>query len=179
MNLFKLEDYEVKIDPQAFVLAPFKKVWKKNKYKDVAMKELAYIWFMCDYTSDFSDILDDDERHKEVSKAIFNKEDYKPDKYVNIAMEFYKERSEGLATRLLESAKILIKKIDEFCRNVDLEERDEKNKPIFNINQINNLVKQLAESIESINKLEKIIKKDVSEKKMIGSKKKNIFEDGL
>jgi hypothetical protein len=182
MDLFKYENNVLIVNPLAYVLLPFKVIWERDKTKSKknAENEFAYIYFMADYKSDFSDILDDEERTNEILKVIELKKGWKPDEDINKAILFYKSRRDGMAMRMFEAARILASKIEKYCRTVDLMERDRSNKPIHNIKAINDVLKQFGSSVESLNKLESQVKKEVAENKnMIGSREKNIFEEGF
>jgi len=39
MRLFKYEDYDISIEPEALLLKPFKEIWKRDKSKS---KDRAY-----------------------------------------------------------------------------------------------------------------------------------------
>jgi hypothetical protein len=81
---------------------------------------------------------------------------------------------------MFEAARILASKIEMYCRTVDLMERGRDGKPMHNIKAINDVLKQFGSSVESLNKLESQVKKEVAENKnMIGSREKNMFEEGF
>lgn len=181
MELFTYENNTLIVNPLAYVLLPFKVIWERDKTKSKknAESEFAYIYFMADYKSDFDDILDEEDRTKEIIKVLDLKKGWKPDKDIKTAIEFYKGRRDGMAMRMFGSAKVLASKIEKYCRTVDLNERDEKGRPMHNIKQINDVLKQFGTSVESLHKLESQVKKEAAENKnMIGSREKNIFEDG-
>ena len=175
MNLFKYENDILTIDPMAYSLVPFKVIWDRDKTKSKknAFAEMSYVFFMTDYKSDFSDILDDDDRSVEVIKVLDLKKGWKPDLKISDAIEFYKQRKDGIAMRMLGSAKILASKIEKYCRTVDLNEKNEKGAYVHNVKQINEVLQQFGRTIDSLNKLEDQVKKEVAENKtMIGSKGK-------
>ena len=55
MRLIKYEGYNLTIEPELLTLAPFKKIWTRDKSKDKskALQELGYIYFMYDIRSDY------------------------------------------------------------------------------------------------------------------------------
>ena len=71
MNLFEMNNGVLQIQPEAYALEPFKVLWTrdKTKNKDNAIKELSFVYFMVDFTSDFADILEDSTREIEVKKS--------------------------------------------------------------------------------------------------------------
>ena len=183
MNLFEYENGMLTVSPQAYGLTPFKNISKrdKTKSKDKSLNEMLYVYYMADYKSDFADILDEDERSVDVIKVLELPKNWKPDKIIKDAVRFYKDRRDGMSMRMLESAKILASKIEKYCRTVDLDERDKNTgKPVHNIKQINDVLQQFGKTVDSLNKLESQVKKDIADdNNMIGSREKNLFEDGI
>lgn len=181
MNLFELQGDRVVFAPQTLGLAPFFEIYARDKSKDkqVAVAELEYVYFMSDYKSDYSDILDDEERSNEIISILIGlPKKWEPDNLVAHAMQFYLNRSDSMVMKLYKAAKILLGKIVKFAEDVDLNERDDKDKPIYNVKQINDMVKQLGGTVESVQHLEKMVKAEVSANKdNVGSKEKNILED--
>ena len=122
MRLFEIDsNYILKIDPIAYTLIPFKTLWDrdKSKNKDTAKKELSFIYFMHDFKSDFYSEPDSDKRYAEVVKHVFGKDSkWKPDKEVQIAEEFYKDKQQTLSSKLLEGALIYTGKIDNFFTHI-------------------------------------------------------------
>ena len=182
MKLFDLEDYQLVFSPQALALKPFKDLWDRDKTKDksVAINELAYIYYMCDYKSDYAIIIDDEERSNEILSVLNLPKNWKVDNAIINAMQFYKDRSKGMIMHLYEASKILLDKIVTFAREVDIDERDDKGKPIYNVKQINDIIKQLGDTAKSVQDLEKMVKEELDNtKNKVGSKEKNLFEEGL
>lgn len=184
MNLFQVKDYKLEINPAAYSVYPFKKIWDRDKSKNKkrAIEELSYIYFMCDYKSDFADIIDEEEKHTEIVKSCMQKEKYEPDKVVQEAMDFYVDRQETLTMRLYRTAKIGISKIEKYIESIDLKEKDKKTgKPIHNISQINSVIKELVNTADTLEKLETRIKSDLQQKDFTarGNREKAVFEDGI
>jgi hypothetical protein len=162
MRLFSLDNtYNVVIDPIAYSIEVFKKIWDrdKTKTKEIARKELSYIYFNNDFKSDFMQIIDRKERSNEVIKYLFAKE-WSPDALILDAEEFYNKRQETISSKLLNGAMIYADKLRKFFEDVDLNERDDKNKHIFNAKQGNDVLKDLGKTIESLKQLEEIVRKE-------------------
>lgn len=55
MRLLKFEGYKVTIAPEALALAPFKRLWNRDKTsnKNKAISEISFIYFMADPRSDY------------------------------------------------------------------------------------------------------------------------------
>ena len=180
MNLFELKDFQVIFSAQALSLAPFRILWDRDKTKDkrIAISELSYVYFMADYKSDYADIIDVGKRSDEILSVITLPKKWKADDAVINAMRFYKERSKGMIMHLYEAATILLDQIVQFSKDVNLTEKDDKGKLVYDITKINNVVKDLGKSVESVQNLEKMVREELSNNKdKIGSKTKNIMED--
>ena len=180
MNLFEFQGHKVVFSPQALGLKPFRDLYERDKTKNkvVAISELEYVYFMADYKSDYSDIIDDEERSQEIISVLDLPKNWEKDDIVQIAMDFYIDRSDSMLMKLYKAAKILLSKIVKFAETVNLDERDNNNKPVYNVKQINDMVKQLGGTVESVQHLEKMVKAEVSANKTnVGSREKNMFED--
>lgn len=181
MKLFKFEGYNLTISEEAFMLKPFKDIWRrdKSKGKDKALQELAYIYFMEDSRSDYQIYVDKEERSRQVKLGEGIPESWKPDKLVADAQEFYAGfKSE--AALLLEDIRVAITKLREFIKTIDLSAVDDKGKPIYTLNTYTATIKQIPELITSLDEAEKSIHKEaVTSDKVRGSVEKAMFEDDL
>lgn len=181
MKLFKYQGYNLTVSEEAMMLKPFKDIWKrdKSKNKDRAMQELAYIYFMEDTRSDYQIYIDREERSNQIKLGEGLPDDWKPDKLVTEAQEFYaKFKSESAL--LLEDIRIAITKLREFIKTIDLNAVDDKGKPIYTLNTYTATIKQIPELITSLDEAEKTIaKENISSDKVRGSIDKAMFEDDL
>lgn len=183
MELFELNNGVVTYSPIALTLEPFKVLWKRDRSKDksIAILELSYVYYFTDYKSDFSDIIDQREKSKEIIKVLFPKDTkWKPDDKVQTAIEFYRERSETITTRLLENAMMAVHKISTYLSSVDLTEVDDRGKLVHDAKKVADTVGALDKLIDSLAKVEEKVKKEKQVKdKMRGSTEKKLFEDGI
>ena len=169
---------KVVLDPHALGIAAFRKIWNKHKDKEKAINELSYIYYMCDYKSYFSNITDEDEKHVEICKAVFNKEDYKVDNDMLTALKQYR-KDIPISVSILEDAKIGINTLREYFKGVDLMELDPKTgKPVHDPTKFSNNLKSLADNIDNLEKLEDKVKRDTQISSNVrGGREKGIFED--
>ena len=183
MELFKVVNDNVTFDPETLMLIPFRKIWDrdKSKNKTIALAELSTIFFYSDFKSDFYDMLDETEKLEQIKSYVVGlPEDWKPDEVFNKAVEFYKERQKTISLKLLESARRAMDKISKYFDTVDLHAVDKQGKLLFNVSQFSTTIKNAGEMTESLRKLEQQVKKELTEKKgNVGSKNKNVFEDGI
>lgn len=182
MKLFKYEAYKVSISEEALLLQPFKKIWNrdKSKSKERALNELAFIYFMCDPRSDYQYIVDTEERFNAIVESEGLPEDWSPDKLVEDAMRFY-ESFKSTSALLLEDTRIAIEKVRIFLKTMNLNDVDDKGKPLYTINSITATIKMIPQLIKDLNDAEKAINSEMIEKsgKVRGQKPKSLFEDSL
>lgn len=179
MNLFEIVNYQVTFSPQALVLAPFKEVWDNDPSEDKyqAVKELSYIYYMCDDRSDYMYILDPDERRDTVIDVL-QMENWIEGSYIQKAMDFYKRYSETTSTKLLRSTRGVIQKISGFLDVVDPNERDLRtNKPVFDINKITAAVEKVPKLVKALNEIEKEVIAEKELKAQTGNRDMGLFED--
>lgn len=64
MYLFKYENYNVTIDPEALLIKAFRDIWQRDNSEDksIASLELGYVYFMEDPRSDFTQFTDKETR---------------------------------------------------------------------------------------------------------------------
>jgi len=177
MNLFILnrDTYEVDIDPTLTLINPFKKIIDRDKtlLKKKAKAELAYIYFMCDYKSDFITILDEEIKKQEIIASIEGLDStWKEDKVIKQACEFYIKRRETLASIALDTqTKIVHKLLAKIETFADDDDAAVVQKATAMAEKIKNLITQ-------INDLEKVVK---GQQELIarhrGSQEKGMMED--
>jgi transcription initiation factor IIF auxiliary subunit len=182
MRLFDLINNQVTISEEAYLLLPFKGIWDrdKSKSKEKALSELAYVYFMEDFKSDFSDIVKEEERSVEVVESL-GSSIIIDDPLIREAREFYRKRSEEIISLLLlKDAKIVIDRMRDYFREVDFLATDKHGKLKYDIDKVSKVVERSAGILENLNKLEGMVKKELENKKdKVGSKTKATFEEGL
>jgi hypothetical protein len=170
----------VEIDPAALGVAVYRKLWNrdKSKSKEKAISELSYIYYMCDYKSFVSNITDNEDKHKEVCRMVFEKDDYNIDELIEECIELYK-KDIPISVGLLEDAKIGINTLRQYFREVNLMEMDEKTgKPIHDAGKFSNNLKSLADNVDNLEKLENKVKRDTETSTLVrGGREKGMFED--
>src|SRR3990167_1755919 len=183
MELFNIVNDNISYSETALLLKPFRTLWDRDKSKGkvLANAELAIVYFYSDFKSDFYDMLDEAEKLEQIKSYVVGlPKDWEPDEVFNEAVKFYKERSQTLSTKLLDSARKGVDKISKYLENVDLDKVDKQGKLLFNAKQFSDTIKGAGDMTESLNKLEQQVKKELTEKKnSIGQKTMNVFENGI
>jgi hypothetical protein len=180
MNLFKYEGYKVNISPEAMMLKPFKEIYDrdKSKSKDKAFLELAYIYFYCDPRSDYQYIIDPIDKDKAIREGL-DLLKWKPDKKITEAIEFYNS-FKSTSSLLLEDTRIAVDKLRQMLKDIDLNQVDDKGKPVYTLNVITSTIKQVPSLAKDLAEAEKACTQDFIENtKMRGDKSKTLLEDGF
>jgi hypothetical protein len=179
-NFFELDaNMNLTIDPTIYSLFVFKKILDrdKSKNKDKALMDMSYIFWMSDYRSYVADITDPIDKYKEVISIIDDTGKYKPDKLVEEAIEQYK-KDIPLSLHFLNDVKTAVNELRKYFRELDLTDTDDKGKPVHNANQVMNSIKSTGDLIETLDKHEIKVKKDLDMNSSArGDKSKGLYED--
>jgi hypothetical protein len=128
------------------------------EFKAISVKELAYIYYMCDHRSPFA-VYDEERRSEEVQKSVFKKE-YKISSKLKAACDKYKELTETSAVKLLKAARESVTKLERYFRDVDLTLMDDNGKPIFSAKDLINNLEKMGKVVEGLTRLEELVKKE-------------------
>ena len=164
------------------MMLPFKAVINKDKNKDkaIALKELTLVFFYADITSPYQAIIDPDDRLDEIKKDIGLPNAWKVDKVLNDAIEFYKIRSKTIIHSLYDSAMIAASAINDIFKDAKnlINESDDK---IAATQKVIAALEKVPKVMANLKEAEKELLRQIedNEGKKVGSKAKNIFEDGL
>lgn len=180
MNLFQLIEYNLHISEEAYALAPFKKLLDNDKSKDkeIAMKELAFVWYVSDIKSDYNYILNPKDKQDEIIKDLNLPKGWKINKDVQTAIDFYKERSKTVSSVILENSLFIANTLSNKMKKIVTDDGDALS--IKDIESISKGLTQMPSIVTSLQKLEQTVIKEQSEKSSnVGSQEKALFEDGL
>lgn len=182
MKLVKLVNYQVVVDDELLLLQPFKCLYKsdKSKNKEKFMNFLTILYFTYDPRSDYSYIVNEQDRLKEVCESNgyvvpkFTPEEVK-------CIELYKKLTTTINQELLKSTKIAIDKVRQFLETVDLTLTDDKGKPVYTISSVTTAIKQIPQLAKDVMEAEKAVAKEIEEQGRArgGNDTKKLFEDGI
>lgn len=181
MKLFKLEGYNLTISEEAYMLKPFRDIWKrdKTKNKEVALTELAYIYFMEDSRSDYQIYVDKEERSNQIKIGEGMKESWKPDKMVQDAQVFYSNFKSESALLLDDIRTAICTLRKGMITQEELNDIDPEKKPTV-LKNYAEVISKLTELAAKVNDLEKNIAKEAFQSgKVRGSVEKAMYEDNL
>ena len=179
MHLIEIIDYKVEPSEELFLIKGFRDLYNSDKSegKEQFLQMLSYVYYMADPRSSLSYITDEEER----KAYVFEQEGIKKldMKLANKLIEEYKKHVVTTSYLLLQDTKIAIDKVRDFLRHVDLNERDDRGKPIYTINSITSAIKQCNELTDTTSDLEKKIAKEIDERADVrgGEDAMNLFED--
>jgi len=157
--------------PEILLVTEFKALWeekrnitktdKTGESKQLAFKELTFIYLMLDWQSPYSDYYEQDRYNASLLDSGLTKEEY-DDPLFRAACRKYREiQDQNIALRCLQAAKGTINKFIDYFLDVDPAERDlETGKPIFKVKDIMTEVTKLNELFESFKALEYQVKKE-------------------
>ena len=182
MKLVSYNNYQLKIEDELLLLKPFRLLYNSDRTqnKDKFMNFLSIVYFTFDPRSDYSYIVDDDLRLKEVCDSNgyevpkFNKQELE-------CIELYKKLTTTISAELLRSTKIAVDKVRQFLEDIDLTETDEKGKLLYPINTVTAAIKQVPQLAKEVREAEKMVAKEIEEQGRArgGNENKKIFEDSL
>lgn len=182
MKLFKYEQYKVVISEEALALKPFKQIWNRDRTanKDKAISELAYIYFMEDPASDYQYLVDRDERSEAIIEGEGLPTNWKPDKLVKEAMNFYSSFKTTSAL-ILEDTRKVAENLRKALPTLDITEEDDKGRPKHTIASITKAIRELNILVKELAETERIIAKEMAENngRVRGKRAKTLLEDGL
>jgi hypothetical protein len=179
MKLFKYEGYRITISEEALLLKPFKAIWKRDKTanKEKALMELGFIYFFCDARSDYQYIVDEDARKESIKEGEGLPKNWEPDAQILEAMEFY-NTFKPTSALLLEDTRFAVDKLRKLLREIDLNQTDDKGKPIYTLNTVTATIKQVPSLVRDLDEAERSIAKEIAQSdKARGAQTKSIYED--
>ena len=183
MNLFEFNDSTglPDIDPIVLEMKPFKALVARDKSKGKikAKTELAFIWFWCDYKSDFSGIADEEKKLREILNIVDLPKEWAIDNTIKDAITFYKNITKTTTIILLEQTRKTIDKLSTFLEKIDFEETVD-GKPKWDMKKIVDTTNQIPNLINTLKQLETKVKEeqDILDKKIRGDRELAVWEDG-
>jgi uncharacterized protein YoxC len=179
MKLLKYEGYNVTFEPEILTLNVFKKLYQRDRTKDKSkfIQELGFIYFYVDPRSDYQYITDPEDRIKAIVEGQGLSNNWTIDKTLQEAIDYYKTFSPTSAL-LLEDTRVAVDKLRSMLRNINLEETDDKGRPLYTLNTIVATIKQVPALVKDLDEAERTIAKEIVQNdKVRGSVEKAMYED--
>ena len=185
MKLFEMKDFTLNVTVEAWGLLPFKTILKRDKgrNKEVAFKEMLFIYYYTDIRSDYVYIVEDKTREKEIIKDVGLPEDWKIDSVMIEAIKFYNSMSLSPIAKLYKSSLKAADDISKYLEKSDvlLSERTDKGSVVTPLSTITASLKAVPGIMKD---LKAAYKEVLAEQKELegrtkGSRTMGLFEDGL
>lgn len=186
MNLLELNKttWEVEIAPEAAELEVFEKIIKRDRSvtKDLAKKEIAYIWFMTDVKSDYMAFKDLSVRSEKIIIDIDFPARWQPTKELQDAIN-YCNRQKTINEQLYEGACIAALDVNTYLRSTKdlLDERTDKGGVVTSITAITGALDRVPKIMANLNAANQELVKEqkMAEGRTKGSKELNLYEDQM
>lgn len=150
----------------------FEALWdlKRNKCKEDpsgekrlrAWKELRYIWLFCDWKSPYMQYLEQEKHNEAMKDSKLTQEEWE-DPIFRAAIRKYIEIKDS--SRILSYIKTGYRTLERMrisIDNIDFEERDNNNKPIWKYKEVIDNITSISKIIDNLNDLETRYKKDIT-----------------
>ena len=184
MNGFLLKEGVLTVEDQIWGLEPFRKILKRDKSrnKDLALKEMLFIYYYTDIKSDYL-IIDIKLRINEIIKDIQLPDNWKIDSIMQEAINFYEERSLTVIGKLYKDALTSIHEMSEYLKNTGtlLRERNKNDGVVTTLPMVISAQEKLPKIMQNLKAAEKeVLKERIElEGKMKGKQAMGLFESGL
>ena len=185
MNGFTLRDGVLTVDDNLWGLSSFKKILKRDKSrnKDLALKEMLFVYYYTDIKSNYLIISDLKNRIKEIKHDVDLPEDWKLDDIIQEAIDFYEKRSLTVIGKLYKDALTSVHEMSEYIRSTKklLEERSNNGGTVTTLPMITSAQEKLPRIMQNLKIAEKEVLKERTEMegKMKGKQSMGMFEEGL
>lgn len=181
--LFIIEGKIVKPYPETLLIPPFDEIWDRDDSpgKEIALKEFTYIEFMSSrLKSNPYKGYGIEDRKKKVIEDCVKMEDWKPDVVVLDGIrrceEFQTKASSNYS--LLMDTLLAKEKLQKFFRSVDLNERNDKNMPVYKPKELSTTMNDVDRLATSLYNLEKKVEEELYDSVRVkGQKEISPFAD--
>jgi hypothetical protein len=157
------------------MIPEFKKIWDRDnsKNKDKATKELAYVYFIGDYKSEYN--IYGIEKRTTVAREIMEDPTYVSDDIVEAAITKYVKLQETSSMRYLRSIRDTVDSIIKF--NDALKFDSAKDAKTYNPSLATKALKDVGSIVEDLEKWEKKVYGEEDQMNIRGGGKVGLFED--
>ena len=173
--MFILNQGNPEVEAKALFVPEFKRIWDRDKSKDKARatKELAYVYFMADYLSEYN--IYGVEKSIMVDREIMEDEKYQPDQKIQDAIVKYESMQETYSMRYLKNVRETVDSLMEFYGKLSFKAGDDAKK--YNHKALTTALKDVEAIVEKIEKWEKKVRGEDDDMQIRGGGQVGIFED--
>jgi hypothetical protein len=178
MEIFTLSNNQPIVTTEALLIKQFKDLYDRDrsKNKDLAHKELAWVYFTTDYKSKY--LTYDIETREEILKEDLNlNKTWEPDELIKLAQDKYDQLQQTPTLNYLRSMLNAQQKSTDYFNSVDYSLLDAKGRPVYTIEKINSAMANAAKVVDTIEKLKEKVEKEQSiSTKFRGNQEASFFE---
>lgn len=183
MHMIEIENYEIVPTEEFMLIKPLRDLWFKYKDKDYdkLMQYLSLIYHYADPRSSYSYIIDDDERLAEIIDQEGLGKTFKITKELQGCIDIYRKHVITPAQKLLQRALVGADKLGVFLETIDLDERDDKGKPVYPVSMVAQAFKQVPQIAKDLKEAERAVSQEIEESGRArgGNDRKAVFEEGF
>ena len=169
MNVFVYDNVNNRLEineGEIFLVTELKNLLNKDqsKNKELAFKELTYIYLALDWKSPYSQYTEL-ERHEEALRdSGLTEEEFNNPVFREACRKYRTLQESNLSVRMLNAAKLGAQQfIDYFTIIADLNERDVNGKPVFDAKKHFETMSKMHDLHEELTSLENLVKKELTE----------------
>ena len=180
MKLIEVENFDLKIAPEALLVRPIRRLWNQDRSqrKEQFYKQMSVLFYTYSPSSNYSYIMDERERLKEVLEQE-GIEDFRPSAEFKEAVEIYKKLNVTASSELLADVKLTIDKVRQVLKSIDFESLEEKDK-VSALNTITTVVAKIPKLVKDLSEAEKAVAKELEEQgKARGTQELTVGDIGL
>lgn len=184
MNIFNFDSLNKTLEinePEVLLVKEFKALLERDNssMKERVTKELTYIYLAIDWKSPYNQY-SEQERHEEaINDSGLSESEFNDPLFREACRKYRTLQDSNKSIKLLEAAKRAADQfIDYFDTIVDLNERDNNGKPIFQAEKVMKEMAQLHKVHEELVTLENEVKKELTEQSTIRGGGEDGFDPG-
>lgn len=177
MKLISIENYELKVSDEALLVKPIRKLWHQDrtKGKELFYKQMSILFFVYNPSSNYSYIIDEKERLKEVCEQEGIK-DFKMSADFKEAVKVYRNLVKTPSTELLVDVRKTIDKVRQALDSINFGNLEEKDK-VAAISTVTSVVGKMPKLIRDLSDAEKAVTKELEETSNArGSQELTVFD---
>lgn len=177
MKLIRLEDYQIKVADEALLVKPIRKLFNQDRSqgKEQFYKQMSVLYFVYSPASNYSYILDEKDRLKEVLEQE-GITDWKPSADFKAAVTVYKKLVKTTSSELLEDTRLIIEKMRQALMNINFDTLEDKDMPNA-VKTVATTIGMFPKLIKDLSEAEKAVARELEEQSSArGSQELNIFD---
>lgn len=163
MRLIKIEDYQLKIADEALLVKQFRRLWNMDRSlnKEQFYKQMSLLYFVYSPASNYSYIMDEKERMKEVM-AQEGIDEVKNNAEFKAAVEVYKKLTKTTSSELLADVRMTIDKVRQALNSINFSSLKETEK-VTALNTVTSIVSKIPKLVKDLADAEKAVAKEQEE----------------